>query len=105
MYVREISNKGITISTLQSGATTGTIEEKYLTPYTKAPEVKEEVKKFAPYNVKVTVNRLNVRAGAGTGYRVNTVIKKGETYKILEENNGWGKTNKGWIYLSYTRKV
>lgn len=105
MYVREITSKGIVISTLQSGAVTGTIEEKYLTAYKNIPEVKEEIKKFVPYSVEVTVNRLNVRTGAGTGYRVSTVIKKGETYRIMEEKDGWGKTNKGWIYLSYTKKV
>lgn len=105
MYVREITSKGIIISTFRSGAVTGTIEEKYLIAYKNIPEVKEEIKKFVPYSVEVAVNRLNVRTGAGTGYRVSAVIKKGETYRIMEEKDGWGKTNKGWIYLSYTKKV
>ena len=59
---------------------------------------------FNSYTVKVTADVLNVRAGAGTNYKVNTTIKKGEVYTIVEEDNGWGKlkSGAGWIKLSYT---
>ena len=59
------------------------------------------------YKVKVTANILNVRNGAGTKYKVNTTIKKGEVYTIVEEKYGWGKlkSGAGWIKLSYTDKV
>ena len=59
------------------------------------------------YTVKVTADVLNVRAGAGTNYKVNTTIKKGEIYTIVEENNGWGKlkSGAGWIKLSYTTRT
>lgn len=30
---------------------------------------------------------------------------KGEIVTIIAESNGWGKTEKGWIYLEYTEKV
>lgn len=44
------------------------------------------------YLVKiVNCSALNVRAGAGTKYKVNTTVKKNEVYTIVEENNGWGK--------------
>lgn len=58
------------------------------------------------YKVKVTANVLNVRAGAGTNYKVNTTIRKNEVYTIVEEKNGWGKlkSGAGWISLNYTRK-
>lgn len=59
---------------------------------------------FNSYTVKVTADVLNVRTGAGTNYKVNTTIKKGEVYTIVAEDNGWGKlkSGAGWIKLSYT---
>lgn len=66
---------------------------------------KEENKKFKKYYIKVTANRLNVREGAGTQYKVIKTIKKGEEWLIRDEKNGWGKIRIGWIKLSYTKKV
>ena len=59
------------------------------------------------YMVRVTANELNVRKGAGVGYKVVTVVKKGEAFTIVDERNGWGKlkSGRGWIKLSYTEKV
>ena len=59
------------------------------------------------YKAKVTANTLNVRNGAGTFYKVNTTVKKGEVYTIIKEKNGWGKlkSGTGWICLKYTEKM
>ena len=61
---------------------------------------------FNSYTVKVTADVLNVRAGAGTNYKVNTQVRKGEVYTIVGESNGWGKlkSGAGWISLKYTSK-
>lgn len=58
------------------------------------------------YTVKITADVLNVRAGAGTSYKVNTTVKKGQVYTIVEEKSGWGKlkSGAGWISLKYTVK-
>ena len=58
------------------------------------------------YTVKITADVLNVRAGAGTNYKVNTQVRKGEVYTIVGESNGWGKlkSGAGWISLKYTSK-
>lgn len=60
-----------------------------------------------PYVVRITASSLNVRAGAGTLYKINTVVHKNEAFTIIEEKNGWGrlKSGAGWISLSYTKKV
>lgn len=60
-----------------------------------------------PYMVRITASSLNVRAGAGTTFKVNTVVHKNEAYTIVEEKNGWGKlkSGAGWISLKYTKKV
>lgn len=59
------------------------------------------------YKVKITAVELNVRNGAGTKYKINTTVKKGEVYTIVDELNGWGKlkSGAGWISLNYTKKV
>lgn len=59
------------------------------------------------YVVRITASALNVRSGPGTGYKINTVVKKNEAFTIVEENSGWGrlKSGAGWIYLKYTKRV
>ena len=60
------------------------------------------------YKVKVTCKCLNIRAGAGTKYKVVGSITDNGVYTIVETNGNWGKlkSGKGWIYLKgYTKKV
>lgn len=59
------------------------------------------------YIVKITADVLNVRAGAGTSYKIVTTVKKNEAYTIVETINGWGKLKSGvgWISLAYTKKI
>lgn len=67
---------------------------------------------FTAYKVKVTVDALNIRNGAGTKYAVNGVISDKGTYTIVEEktvsSQTWGKlkSGAGWICLTdYTKRV
>lgn len=55
--------------------------------------------------IKVTANLLNVRAGAGTNYKIVATIKKDSTHKLLEEKNGWGRIYEGWISSAYYKKI
>ena len=63
-------------------------------------------RKVVSYLVKITASSLNVRAGAGTSYRVTASVKKNQVYTIIEEKNGWGrlKSGIGWISLKYAVK-
>ena len=65
----------------------------------------EEQKGKFPYKVRITASVLNVRAGAGTNYKVNTTVKKDEVYTIVAESGSWGKlkSGAGWISLAYTK--
>ena len=67
---------------------------------------KHEEAKTTPYLVKITASALNVRAGAGLQYNINTVVKKGEIFTIIEKRGDWGKlkSGAGWINLKYTEK-
>lgn len=58
------------------------------------------------YKVKITADSLNVRAGAGTSFKINTTVKQNDVYTIVAESKGWGqlKSGAGWINLSYTKK-
>ena len=59
------------------------------------------------YKVKVTTAVLNIRAGAGTSYKINGTVKQNEIYTITQTKGDWGKlkSGKGWICLKYTKKV
>ena len=61
------------------------------------------------YLVRITVDSLNVRKGAGTSYDVVTTVKKNQVYTITETKNGWGKllSGVGWINISskYIQKI
>ena len=61
----------------------------------------------ASYRVKVMVEALNIRAGAGTNYKINGCIRDCGVYTIVEEKNGFGrlKSNAGWICLEYTTRI
>lgn len=108
LYVRTIYKNGtIAVSTNKtSGAITGVVAAEYLTPYTTTTTVTPSTG-FTPYLVQITANVLNVRAGAGTGYRITTQVLRGEVYTIVGENGKWGKlkSGAGWISLDYTKKV
>lgn len=62
------------------------------------------VDKKASYTVKINTAVLNVRTGPGTSYGINTTVKSGEVYTIVDEQSGWGrlKSGAGWISLAYT---
>ena len=57
--------------------------------------------------VQVTASALNVRAGAGTGYKILGTLSNGKVVSYSSESNGWlrisynGQT--GWISKKYTK--
>ena len=73
-------------------------------------EEKIEVQKEEPtqnfYTIKVTDPALYMREGPSLSSKiVGLITDKGE-YKIINENNGWGKLENGnWIMLAYTKIV
>ena len=57
------------------------------------------------YQVKITANGgLNIRSGASVSYSRIGGYAKGSIVTILAESNGFGKTNLGWISLTYTSR-
>lgn len=80
----------------ESGVKVYPISEQAVTPAKKS------------YTVMIDANVLNVRKGPGTNYGINTTVRKGEIYTIIEESadGKWGKLKNGagWISLAYTRK-
>lgn len=59
------------------------------------------------YLVKVTANKLNIRSGPGTNYKLQGAITDKGTYTIVDTKGKWGKlkSGAGWIYLNYTKKI
>lgn len=59
------------------------------------------------FRVKVTVDALNIRKGAGTVYKKTGCIRDKGVYTIVETKGKWGKlkSGAGWIHLGYTKRV
>lgn len=59
------------------------------------------------FKVKVTCSALNIRAGAGTNYKITGCIRDKGTYTIVQTQGQWGKlkSGAGWIHLGYTKRV
>lgn len=51
----------------------------------------------------VTANGLHIRKDADLNSESIGGYKQGEKVEILEVKNGWGRTDKGWIYLEYVK--
>lgn len=83
--------------------------EKPKDPPAEQKPIEKPVAVFAPYDAKVTPsNGLNVRAGAGTGYKKLGALKCGTVVRILEEKDGWGRIGfegkTGWVSLAYVMR-
>ena len=104
LYVRKINGDDVIISTVQSGAVSGIVNKKYLEKYNDSLIAAPG---FDEYVVMVTGDVVNVRAGAGTKYKVNTQVKQHQLYTIIDEKDGWGrlKNGSGWICLDFTKKI
>jgi hypothetical protein len=105
LYVRSLRADGIVISTQKTGAVTGVVAANDLTLYSIGSASSN--KNFVPYLVRITADVLNVRAGAGTNYRITTQVKKGNVFTIVDSKGDWGKlkSGAGWIHLDYTKKL
>ena len=82
---------------------------KEIVSWVKTSDVKKSgtSSKSVSYVIRVTVDFLNIRSGAGTNFPVTGTVKKGGVYTIVEEKNGFGKlkSGAGWISLDCTEKV
>jgi LysM repeat protein len=111
------TSSGEIVYTVKSGDNLSTIAAKYGTTYQTLAKynnisnpniisVGQKIKiPSKTIKVKITASLLNVRAGAGTNYKVLVTVKKGSTYELLEEKNGWGRISKGWISSTYYKKL
>lgn len=48
---------------------------------------------------------VNCRKGPGTSYAKVGAYKYGTVVQVLEIKNGWGRTSKGWLSLTYAKKI
>ena len=69
---------------------------------TEEPPEKEE--SMGKYKVTPSIG-VNIRSGPGTGYGKVGAYPMGTVVDVLEERDGWGRTNKGWVSLAYLEAV
>ena len=72
-------------------------------PPTTVPPTTEPVKNAVMGTVNATT--LNIRAGAGTSYKIVGYLRNGARVEILEQKTAggmtWGRIKDGWISLDY----
>lgn len=63
--------------------------------------------KYTAGSYMVNVARLRVRSGAGTNYRIVTVLNRGSRQGVDYTRGNWGHlmNNAGWICLNYCKKI
>lgn len=48
---------------------------------------------------------VNIRSGPGTSYGKVGAYAQGSVVAVLEERDGWGRTDKGWVSMEYLEPV
>ena len=56
------------------------------------------------YTVTPSVG-VNIRSGPGTGYGKVGAYAQGTVVAVLEEQDGWGRTDMGWVPMAYLEPV
>ena len=51
----------------------------------------------------ITANGLNVREDASKNSKIVGNYSKGDVVTVVEQKNGWGRTDKGWILMDYVK--
>ena len=59
------------------------------------------------FKVRINTNALNIRQYPLSSSLITGCIKDRGVYTIVEQKGNWGKlkSGKGWIYLTYTKKI
>ena len=65
----------------------------------------EETKPADGTSIKgvITANGLNVREDASKNSKIVGNYSKGDVVTVVEQKNGWGRTDKGWILMDYVK--
>ena len=99
-------NNSIAFSISKTGPITGVTNISNLMKYIPGENI-EINSTFENYVIKVTADVLNIRAGAGTNFKVIGQLRKFDLCTIIAEKNNWGKLKNGagWICLDYVQKL
>lgn len=108
IYIRSEmqENNSIAFSISKTGPITGVTNISNLMKYIPGENI-EINSNFENYVIKVTADVLNIRAGAGTNFKVIGQLRKFDLCTIIAEKNNWGKLKNGagWICLDYVQKL
>lgn len=73
----------------------------WLLVFERAPEnIKGDETMNEKYTVTPSVG-VNIRSGPGTGYDKAGAYAQGAVVAVLEEQDGWGRTDMGWVSMAY----
>lgn len=103
LYIKELRKNGkYAIAAVADGPAIGTVDVKYLTPYTAV----KSTNNFTNYLIN-TLDEIDIHKFANDTSSITGKIGKHEIYTIVNEKNGYGqlKNGLGWIDLSLTEKL
>lgn len=98
--VRTASVLGVQWVCVSCGDVTGWVPAAQLEAPAKEKPKEEPIPSWARWGI-VNTNQLNIRQGVGVNTEKVGVYNYGDRVAILETSAGWGRTPKGWVYLSY----
>ena len=108
IYIRSEmqENNSIAFSISKTGPITGVTHISNLMKYVPGENIEID-SNFENYVIRVTADVLNIRAGAGTNFKIIGQLRKFDLCTIIAEKNNWGKLKNGtgWIYLDYVQKL
>ena len=77
-------------------------------PTSPAPEISSETTEETTYWVEVITTALNIRTEPlykADGSNIVARLSKGDIVEVFDEQKGWLRTDGGWIFKAYSRKI
>lgn len=85
---------------------TGLTGKSTVAPAHKTDDSNKNTKGSSAKKVQVVAKSgLNCRKGPGKNYGVVCAFPHGKILEIREEKSGWGKCNKGWVKMEFTKRI
>lgn len=96
LYARELrANGDVVISIATTGPIYGVVNKEYL----------ELAEMAALFQIETTSNLIMARREPTSSSAITAKVEKGEKFDVLEQKGSWLRTNCGWIYSKYVKKI
>lgn len=96
LYARELrANGDVVISIATTGPIYGVVSKEFL----------ELAEMAALFQVETVSSLIAARKEPTSSSAITAKVEKGEKFDVLEQKGSWLRTNCGWIYSKYVKKI